>query len=47
MNRHVNDTVHDAKQQLTGLIILMAQDNRGVGGVDDAAQLGREGQELR
>ena len=27
MNSHVSDTVHDTKQQLTGLIILRAQDN--------------------
>ena len=27
MNSHVSDTVHDAKPQLTGLIILPAQDN--------------------
>jgi len=37
MNSHVSDTVHDTKQQLKGLIILRAQDNHGVGGVDDAA----------
>lgn len=27
MNSHVNDTAHDAKQQLTALIILLAEDN--------------------
>ena len=45
MNSHVSDTVHDAKQQLTGMIILRAQDNQGVRRVDDLADLHVEGQE--
>jgi len=41
MNSHVSDTVHDTKQQLKGLIILRAQDNRGIVAPDLAPDLPR------